>query len=244
MAARVAQLRKQVLDESMQDTAYLRLVYGAQIEQSKHTLKIVEYELAKTRVVSPLDGVVLEKHLDSDQYVQPGAPLVAIGDPASMEIRADILSDEIGRVRPGQKVILVGKAIRTPDATGVVRKIYPSGFTKVSSLGVRQQRVIVLIDFDNSEINLRPGYELDVKIAVAQKENAVLVPSAAVFATATGSAAFAVKNGRAELRPLTVGLKGEQDYEALEGLRAGEAVILRPPLDLTPGSRVRSEGRS
>jgi HlyD family secretion protein len=157
-----------------------------------------------------------------------------------MEIRADILSDEIGRVRPGQKVVLVGKAIRKPDASGVVKKIYPSGFTKVSSLGVRQQRVIVLIGFDNSELNLQPGYELDVKIAVAEKENAVLVPSAAVFATPTGSAALLVKRGRAELRPLAVGLKGEQDYETLEGPGPGETVILRPPSNLKPGSRVRS----
>jgi len=244
MAARVAQLRKQVLDESMHDTAYLRLVYGAQMEQNKHTLDIVEYELAKTRVVSPLDGIVLEKHLDSDQYVQPGAALVTIGDPASMEIRADILSDEIARVRPGQKVLLVGKAIRKADSSGVVKKIYPSGFTKVSSLGVRQQRVIVLIAFDNSQLNLQPGYELDVKIAVAEKEGAPLVPSAAVFATARGSSVFVVRNGRAELRPVSVGLKGEQDYEALAGLQAGEAVILRPPSNLSPGSRVRSSAPS
>jgi len=238
-AVQIAALRKQVLLDSMGDTAYLHDVYGAQLEQTRKMMDLLSHQIAKTRITSPITGVVLEKYVDSDQFVQPGAPLVKVGDMQSIEIRADILSDEVGRVQLGQQALLVGRAVRDPNARGRVKKIYPSGFTKISALGVRQQRVTVLIDFDNSELQLQPGYELDVKIAVAVRDDAVLVPSEAVFATGEGQAVFVVLNGRARLRTVSTGLKGDDYYEVTAGLEPGDVVILRPPNDLEPGSRVR-----
>jgi len=240
-AVKVADLRKQVLLDSMGDTAYLHDVYGAQLEQTRKMMDLLSHEIAKTRVNSPIAGVVLEKYVDSEQFVQPGAPLVKVGDMESIEIRADILSDEVGRVELGQQVLLVGRAVRDPNARGRVKKIHPSGFTKISALGVRQQRVAVLIDFDNSELQLQPGYELDVKVAVAARDDAVLVPSEAVFATAEGQAVFVVLDGRARLRTVSTGLKGDDYYEVAAGLEPGDVVILRPPTDLEPGSRVKGE---
>ncbi|MHC5035225.1 MAG: efflux RND transporter periplasmic adaptor subunit [Planctomycetota bacterium] len=240
-AVTIALLRKQVLLDSMKDTEHLRKVYGAQIEQTRKRMDLIAHDISKATIQSPIGGVVLEKYLDSEQYVQPGTPIVKVGDMESIEIRADILSDEIGRIRPGQKVVLVGRAIRNPNATGRVKKVYPSGFTKISSLGVRQQRVAVLVDFDNSELGLAPGYELDVKIVVDSKDDAVLVPSGAVFATADGAAVFAVRKGKAKHQPIRTGLKGGDMYEAVEGLQPGDVVILRPPTDLEDGRRVTAE---
>ncbi len=239
-AVKIAALRKQVLLDSMQDTAHLHQVYAAQREQAQKMMDQMSHQIAKTGVSSPIDGIILEKYLDSEQHVQPGTPLLKVGELASIEIRADILSDEIGRVKVGQEVRLIGKAIRTSGARGRVKKIYPSGFTKVSSLGVRQQRVAVLVEFDNSELNLQPGYELDVKIAVAAKDGAVLVPGEAVIATGDGAAVFVVENGRARLRTVSTGLKGDRHYEITSGLAPDEVVILRPPTDLEDGKRVRA----
>ena len=139
--------------------------------------------------------------------------------------------------------VLVGKPLQKSNARGSVKKIYPSGFTKMSSLGVLQQRVPVLVDFDNSKLGLRPGYELDVKIVVAAKDDALLLPSEAVFAKAEGPAVFVVENGRAQLRTITTGLKGDDDYEVTDGLEPGDAVILRPPSDIGPGARVASRAQ-
>ncbi|MHC4787844.1 MAG: efflux RND transporter periplasmic adaptor subunit [Planctomycetota bacterium] len=239
-AVTIAELRKQVLLESMQDTAHLRQVYGAQIDRTRKTMDLIAHEMAKTRVTSPIAGVVLAKHVDSEQYVQPGTPLIEVGVMASIEIRADILSDEVRLVREGQEALLVGRAIPNPEARGRVKKIYPSGFTKISSLGVRQQRVPVLVDFDNSSLDLGPGYELDVKIVVRSADEAVLVPNAAVFATAQGAAVFAVRKGKARVQPIETGLKGEQFYQVVEGLAPGDIVILRPPTDVQEGQRVRA----
>jgi HlyD family secretion protein len=242
-AVRVAALRKQVLLDSMRDTAHLRQVYGAQIERLDRTMDLINYEVSRTRVTSPISGVVLEKHVDSERYVQQGTPLLTVGQMDSIEVRADILSDEVGRVRPGQDVLLVGKAVAPADVRGAVKKIYPSGFTKISSLGVRQQRVAVLVDFDNSRLGLKPGSELDVKIVVAARDDAVLVPTEAVFATAEGAAVFVMEGGRARKRAVTTGLTGEDHYEVTDGLSPGEVVLLRPPTDLKPGSRVKPAER-
>jgi HlyD family secretion protein len=238
-AVEIAHLRRRVLDESMQDTAHLRRVYRAQTDRVEKMMNLLVQEAA---VESPIDGVVLEKYVDSEKYVQPGTPLLRVGDMDTIEIRSDILSDEIARVRPGQEVVLVGPSVRNPGARGTVRKIYPSGFTKVSSLGVREQRVPVLIDFDNEELNLQPGYELDVKIVVAARDDALLAPTEAVFATADGMGAFVVEDGRARLRRLETGLVGEDHYEVTRGLEEGETVILRPPTDLEEGDRVTPSG--
>jgi HlyD family secretion protein len=239
-AAQVAGLRKQVLVDRLGDTAYMRDVYAAQMEQSRKEIDLLTHELEKSTVRSPIAGVVLEKQLDSRQFVQPGAPLITVGDMGTIEIRADILSDDVGRVKVGQKVHLIGRAVRDPSVLGEVRKIYPSGFTKISSLGVRQQRVAVLIGFDNSKLDLKPGYKLDVQIVVDSRENAVLVPADAVFASAEGMAVFAVEGGKARVRPVKLGLKGEQDYEVTAGLEPDERVVRRPPTDLKPGRRVKA----
>ncbi len=236
-AVEVAALRKKVLDQSMQDTAYLRRVYQAQKAQVQ---KMLELLVSESRIPCPIDGVLLEKYVDSEQFVQPGTPLVKVGDPATIEIRADILSDEVGRLRERQRVILVGRAVGQSRAEGVLEKIYPSGFTKISSLGVREQRVPVLIGFDNSTLALRPGSELDVKIVVAAVDDAVLLPDEAVFATADQMGAFVVEDGRARLRGIVTGLTGEDSYEVIEGVEPGEVVILRPPKSLADGRRVKT----
>jgi HlyD family secretion protein len=239
-ARQAAELRVKVLEESLQDTAHLRRVYGAQIEQSRKQAELIDRQLEKTRITCPIDGVVLEKYLDSEGYVQQGTPLLKVGAPGSIEIRSDILSDEIGRVHVGQTVHLIGPALSDSKAMGRVKQIYPSGFTKISSLGVRQQRVAVLIDFDNNRLNLKPGAELDVQIVVDSKGDALLVPVAAVIATAEGAAVFAVRDGKAVCQPVAIGLRGKEAYEVTEGLSEGESVILRPPKDLSEGRRVKA----
>jgi len=237
--AQVAGLRKQVLLDSLGDTAYLHDVYAAQIEQSQKNVELLTHVLGKTAVRSPISGVILEKQVDSDQFVQPGAALVRVGDMDTIEIRADILSDDVGRVQVGQEVLLLGRAVGDPSARGRVEKVYPSGFTKISSLGVRQQRVAVLVGFDNRPLGLKPGYELDVQIVVDARDDAVLVPRDAVFASREGMAVFAVEGRRARRRPVELGLKGEDAYEALAGLEPGDVVVRRPPTDLSDGQRVK-----
>ena len=236
VAQRIAALGTDLLDQSMQDTAHLHRVYRAQRERVTKMLRLLEQE---AHIESPIDGVVLEKMLDSRRFVHPGTSLLRIGQMSTIEVRSDILSEEVGRVRVGQKVLLVGRALPEPPPVGRVKRIFPAGFTKISSLGVREQRVPVLVEFDNSALGLKPGSELDVKIVVASEEDAVLVPGEALFATEDGMGAFVVQEGRAHLREVETGLTGDDYHEVTAGLEPEEVVILRPPRDLEKGQRVK-----
>jgi len=238
---KIARLQKQVLLESLDDTEHLKKVYGARIEQIDTEMELISEELAKTTVRSPIDGVVLAKFWDQEGYVSQGTELLVVGDMDSIEIETDILSDEVRKVRVGQLVRLEGRALGDEPAVGRVKRIYPAGFTKVSALGVPQQRVKVLIEFDNSRLGLGPGYELDVKIVTDAKQDVVLVPAAAVFATAEGMAAFKIVDGRAALVPLKIGTRGEEHWEVVEGLEPGDTVIVHPPGDLEDGDRVKAD---
>jgi len=240
-AAEVAALEHNVLLASLDDTKHMHKVYAAQITQAEAELARVATDLERTRVTSPIDGVLLEKYVDAEGYVNAGAQLVLVGDPASIEIESDILSDEVGDVAVGQTVRLVGPAMKGKDAVGKVKQIYPSGFTKVSSLGVRQQRVKVLVEFDNAELALGAGYELDVRIVIDARKDAVLIPAAAVFATHEGMGAFRIREGKAELVAVSTGIQGDDYYEVLSGVEAGDEVIVRPPRDIEPGTRVVRE---
>ena len=117
----------------------------------------------------------MEKFIEDEQVLPPGAPLLAIGDLSSIEVEADILSEEIGVVRVGQGVEISGKALGGKIVHGKVKTIYPSGFKKISSLGIEQQRVKTLIAFDNSDIGLRPEVSVDVKIIIAESPDALRI---------------------------------------------------------------------
>jgi len=234
----VCKLQKNVLLESMDDTQHLKKVYGARIDQARAELENLSHEFSKTKVASPITGVVLEKYVDAEGFVRPGTQLLLVGDMTSIEIEADILSEEIGRISLGQKVVLVGKALGDQPPSATVQKIYPSGFTKVSTLGVRQQRVKVLIAFDNSRVQLGPGYDLDVKIITDARDASVLVPAGAVFATEDGMAVFKASGNRARFTPVTIGTRGEEFFEVVEGLEPGDRVVVRPPGDLESGDRI------
>jgi HlyD family secretion protein len=233
-----AELQVDVLRESMDDTEHLHKVYGARIEQTRREIDLLDRQIARSAIESPVDGIIVEKHVDSERYMQSGAPLITIGVPGSIEIRADILSDEIRRVQVGALVHLTGPALEGLEADGRVKKIYPAGFEKVSSLGVRQQRVPVLVEFDNSQLGLRPGTELDVQIVVDRAEGVLVVPSSAVIAMADGQGVFVVRQDRARQQAIQVGLAGQEMYQVEDGLTEGDRVILRPPTDLEDGARV------
>ena len=133
-----------------------------------------------------------------------------------------------------------GKALQGEIVEGTVTRVYPAGFMKISSLGIQQQRVRTIIEFDNSNINLRPGTSVEVKIITAENPNALAVPERATFRQDGQWSVFRVRNGHAELVPVTLGLKNDDWAEIVEGLSAGDIVVAEPKNDLEDGARVTS----
>jgi len=190
------------------------------------------------RLRSPVDGRVLRIPERSERVVTAGTPLVTVGDPARLEIVIDVLTTEAVKVRPGMAVLLEDwGGERTLSAR--VRVVEPFAFTKVSALGVEEQRVNVVADFVDDPGPLGDAYRVDARIVVWQGE-VLAVPASAVFRRGDGMAAFVVEGGRARRRAVTVGHRGADDVEIVAGLDAGDVVIRHPPNAVDDGVRVRA----
>lgn len=190
-------------------------------------------------VRSPVDGTILKRLRESEGLVAAGEPLLEIGEPGRLEIVADLLSTDAVRVSPGAEVLIEqwggGQTLH-----GRVRRVEPSGFTKVSALGVEEQRVNVIVDFTDpaAAVRLGDGYRVEVRIVLWREDDVLKVPVGALFRQGEGWAVFVVDMGRAHLRPVQLGQRNEDDGQILSGLDAGSTVVLHPPDTLADGARV------
>lgn len=187
---------------------------------------------------APVDGRVLRIVEKSERVVEAGAPLLVIGDPRKLEVVVDVLSSDAVRIRPGMAVQLDGWGGDQP-LKAIVRSVEPYGFTKVSALGIEEQRVNVIIDFIDPPASLGDGFRVDARIVTAVRSNVLQVPSSAVFRHGEGMAVFVVEGERAQRRAVTTGLHSDFNTEIEKGLAAGERTVLYPPRDLADGMRVR-----
>jgi HlyD family secretion protein len=189
---------------------------------------------------SPVDGIVLRVLHESEAPVAAGTPLIEIGNPDQLEIVADLLSTDAVNVQAGCRVLITGWGGSEPIA-GRVRLIEPAGFTKVSALGVEEQRVNVLIDFNNSggeSPMLGDGYRVEVSIIVWERNGVLKIPTSALFRTGEAWAVFAVLEGRAVQTTVQIGRRNAVEAEALAGLTQGDRVIVHPGDTVTDGVRV------
>jgi HlyD family secretion protein len=192
-------------------------------------------------VSSPIDGRVLKVIQESEAAVPLGGPLLELGNPADLEVIVDLLTTDAALVREGAKVLLErwGGA-EALDAR--VRRVEPSGFTKVSALGVEEQRVWVIIDIASPRevwTSLGDGYRVDVKIVVDELQKATVVPIGALFRRGDAWQVFVVDRGRARLRQVTIARRSGRLAAISDGLRPGELVVVYPPAALKDGRAVR-----
>ncbi len=193
---------------------------------------------------SPVKGRVLKVHQTSETTVALGAPLVEVGDTAKMEVLAELLTTDALAARPGSAVRIErwgGPGV----LQGRVRLVEPAAFTKVSALGVEEQRVNVLIAITSPVAEwaaLGDGYRVGVRIVTRREEKALQVPVSAVFPRpgGEGHAVFVVDGDRARLQPVTVAARNGHDAWLRDGLAAGATVIVYPPSNVADGVRVRA----
>ncbi|MCA8937956.1 MAG: HlyD family efflux transporter periplasmic adaptor subunit [Planctomycetes bacterium] len=199
-------------------------------------------KLQAMEIRSPVSGQVLRVYRDSEGPVQTGEMLVEIGDPRSLEIVVDLLSSDAVRVKPDMKVSI--ERWGGEDAlAGHVRRVEPSGFTKVSSLGVEEQRVNVIIDFDgNPEVWSKLGdqYRVESRVIIRERKGVVKVPIGALFNVPEGSALFVVTGGKAEQRVVETGERNGLEAEVLGALNEGDTVIVHPSDEIKNGTSVQS----
>ena len=217
-------------------------------------------------ITSPVAGRVLRVVQESEGVVQPGTPLVEVGDPAALEVVVDVLTADAVKVEPGAPVSLErwgGEGA----LEGRVRRVEPSAFTKVSALGVEEQRVNVVIDIDSPRerwTQLGDGYRVEARMQIWREEDALKIPASALFRSGRngegaaepdaeeaegeeseeaagdgGWAVYVVRDGFAELVAVRVGRRNGFEAQVLEGLEPGDQVIVHPSDQITEGVEVR-----
>jgi HlyD family secretion protein len=192
-------------------------------------------------ITAPVDGVVLKRLRESESVVMAGEPLIEIGNPVTdLEMVTDLLSTDAVRVKPGAKVrVEQWGGDRVLSAT--VRRVEPSGFTKISALGVEEQRVNVLIEFnDPAEAwqALGDGYRVEVRIVIWEAADVVKVPTSALVRQGDGWTVFVVDGDRIRRVNVVVGQRNSEEAEIRSGLDAGQSVVVHPSDRVIDGALV------
>lgn len=234
-----------------------------EVEAAKLAVRVAEYEYKHAQaalvrasrdqsaeasdqfdILSPISGLVLRVFEENAGVISSGTKLIELGNLRDLELEIDVFSSDAVKITPGSKVIIDHWGGLQP-LYGRVRVVEPSGFLKVSALGVEEQRVNVICDF-TGEIEDRQGlgdaYRVEAKIVVGEAEG-LLVPSSAVFRHQDGFACYTVRSGRADLVPVEVGLSNGIETVIVNGLAAGDRVIDYPSERVAPGVAVRERER-
>ncbi|MDP6615734.1 MAG: efflux RND transporter periplasmic adaptor subunit [Gammaproteobacteria bacterium] len=195
-------------------------------------------------ITAPVDGRILRVLNESEGVVAAGDALLEIGDATDLEIVVDLLSADAVKVAAGQKVIVEGWGGDIP-LIGRVRRVEPFGFTKISALGIEEQRVNVIIDFTSPQeqwTRLGHGYQVDLRIVLWERSDVITLPLTALFRSGDQWAVFIESDGYAEYREVTVGKRNGLEAEITGGLEVDEQVILYPSDAVADGVRVSKRG--
>jgi HlyD family secretion protein len=196
-------------------------------------------------VSAPADGVVLRRLRESESVVPAGEPLLELGDPRQLDIVVDLLSADAVRVDVGARAMIEQWGEDTV-LHARVRRIEPAGFTKMSALGVEEQRVNVVLEPSDSAASIALGdaYRVDVRIVIWEAGDVLKVPTSALFRAGEQWAVYVVRDGRARRAIVGIGHQTPREAEVTTGLSEGAQVIVHPGDLVRDGVRVRPSGRS
>ncbi|HPF41557.1 MAG TPA: efflux RND transporter periplasmic adaptor subunit [Phycisphaerae bacterium] len=213
-----------------------------ELDEARLELDLVKRNLERAVMESPIDGVVLSRQQTRHQYLQAGTPLLTLGRLEEMEVVADVLTERAMRLIVGNIVEITGEGLRDGGISGRVTRIFPEGFQKVSSLGVEQQRVPIVIAFDSRPESLGAEYRVDVRIIHESVDRAVIAPRSALFRDAEGVwRAFVLDGDVVRNQALTLGIMNDHDAEVRKGLAKGDRIVVAPSRDLKDGVHVKVE---
>lgn len=215
---------------------YLKNAYMAQLNQAIANREIIQKNIKNQQVIATMDGVILEKSIDNDTRVMAKDKAFVIGDVDNLELKADILVDDISNVKIGDNVEISGKAVNDKVFMGRVTKIDPKAETKTSS---DQNTISVTIEMLTGTEMIKPGYTLDVTIITSEKNDIVKVPDTSVFDYQGNSCVFAVEEGKAVLKTVEKGIE-EGDYIEVEGIEEGEIILIKYDGKVKAGDLINS----
>ena len=234
-----------ILRAEQQDPDYLLDVYDARIASVEAELAKLTDDASRSNITSPIDGYVFRVNVESAKYIEAGTQLLELGNPQDLEIVVDLLSSDAVKVKLGATMLLEdwgGEG--TLEAK--VRYVEPSAFTKVSALGVEEQRVNVIADLVDSEIPLGDRYRVETKTVVWSGKDVLVIPLSALFRCEANNrvssntwCTFVVENNQAQRRQLEVSQSSNFEAVIEAGLEPQEKVILHPTEQIQSGTKVK-----
>lgn len=229
-----AELKEIVADKLVREAEFSTQVASFELEQARAVLLRAGSDAGakewRHEIHSPITGKVLRVFQESSTIVAPGTKLVELGDPTDLEIEIDVLSTDGVVIKPGDRVSIEHWGGERP-LRGRIRLIEPSGFTKVSALGVEEQRVNAIIDFTDKPPDraaLGDAFRVEARIVIWETASALRVPTGALFRSDEKWAVFLIEEGRAILRKVEIGRSNDEYAEVLSGLVEGDRVIIYP----------------
>ena len=192
-------------------------------------------------IYSPINGRVLRVLQESAAVVNAGTPLLELGEPLDLEVEIDVLSRDAVKIHPGARVLLEHWGGEKP-LLGRVRLVEPSGFTKISTLGVEEQRVNVIVDFvdpPEARTTLGDGFRVEARIVIDEAEDVLRVPTSALFRVGSESAVFKVIDDEVHEQVVKLGRQNGLEAEVVTGLSAGDEVVVHPSDQIDDGVKVR-----
>jgi len=237
---RAAALRHEVLEAQLKDYEWEEDDYREQITGLRAGLNALDDDLLHTRVLAPIAGTVLRRFEESERVVPAGTPVLEIGDLDGLEVEADFLSEDVAHMSVGMPAEVFGRALGSLVVPAKITRIYPAAFKKISSLGVEQQRVTILVGFDGAPTGLGDRYRVEVRVILEEKDDVVLVPEGALFRHRGAWHAFVLRDGAGHLTKVETGLRDGRVREVVSGLSVGDAVVLHPDPALEDGARLET----
>lgn len=229
--------------EALRAATFAVAAAGAELERLDARLRPdrLDADGRLLNVHSPVSGVILRRLRDSAAVVPAGEPLVEIGNPEDLEIVADLLSSDAVQVRPGA-LARFEQWGGAEVLTGRVRRVEPSGFRKLSALGVEEQRVNVVMDFDDPvavSARLGDGFRTEVRIVTWEAEDVVQVPTSALFRQGERWAVYVIAGDVVRLAVVDVERRNSQTARVTSGVSPGDRLVVHPPDTLAEGIRIR-----
>jgi len=253
-------LEKGVISRDAFDKAVTEVQTTTAAERSADfNVEVARYELQAARTVleytagtkhepaervpvhSPITGKILKLVRECEGPVRTGEPLLEVGDPSVLEVEVDVLSADAVKIKPGMKVMFDRWGGDEP-LQGVVRIIEPAGFTKISALGVEEQRVLVISDFTSAAEQwqrLGDGYRVEARFILWHEDDVLQVPASSLFRYQHGWAVFVIEDKRAKHRVVEVGQRNGLIAQIVKGLEQGETVINHPGDDVEDNTRIK-----
>ncbi len=239
---RVSESKFLVATEDLRSAQFAATVAEFQIAQSRAATLAGGSGGESVTISSPVNGRVLRVFMESEGTVAAGTPLLEIGDPGALEIVADMLSTDAVRIEEGADV-RVNHWGGEGALMARVRRIEPAGFTKISALGVEEQRVNVVVDFAQEReafAALGDAFRVEISVTIWRKDNVARLPASALFRRGDGWAVFVVEEGKALRRDVRIGRRNALEAELLGGMDENIPVIVHPSDAVADGVAVTS----